>query len=336
VKRRAWGRLGLVVAATLAALLVAEITARVVAPRARGERSAGWKQAQLDGAPLWTTRTSTEIAGRRYSEQPIDAARIAGARFRILFLGDSFTAGSGLSDLRERFVERVRGALNDRFEGAGGIDTFDAAVGGSMPESWPDDYAAVAPLYRPQIVVTVFFLRDGTSLSTSYAFNRRRFEQIEGALDPWSLRERSALARLVIDRWTARRFSDYLERAIHDAYLGTSAERRTWERQQAALADLAQRCRRDGRSFHLVLFPLLFDLDHYRFADVEVEIERFAREAGIPFFSLTPGFLGQDASRLWVAPDNQHPNALGHEIAARTLLPYLEEAVRAELKADGR
>jgi hypothetical protein len=90
---------------------------------------------------------------------------------------------------------------------------------------------------------------------------------------------------------------------------------------------MAARCASLGIPFHLVLFPLLFDLESYAFADVEAEIGRFAADAGLPVFSLTPGFLGQDARSLWVSRFDQHPNEEGHEIAAKTLLPYLRSSL---------
>lgn len=79
--------------------------------------------------------------------------------------------------------------------------------------------------------------------------------------------------------------------------------------------------------FHLVIFPILLDLDDYKFSAVENEIARFAKANDIQVFSLTPGFLGEDDRSLWVSPVNQHPNAEGHRIAADTLYPYLLDAI---------
>ncbi len=97
--------------------------------------------------------------------------------------------------------------------------------------------------------------------------------------------------------------------------------------QQEALLEIDARCRRVGVPFHLVVFPLLFELDDYAFHDVEAEIERFAERSRIPHFSLTPAFLGREDHALWVASNDQHPNAEGHAIAAERLLPYVRDAV---------
>jgi len=80
---------------------------------------------------------------------------------------------------------------------------------------------------------------------------------------------------------------------------------------------------------HLIVFPLLYDLEsEYRFHEVEKEITRFAGASEIPVFSLTPGFIGRTSRTLWISPHDQHPNELGHRIAAETLYPYLKKVVR--------
>ena len=101
-----------------------------------------------------------------------------------------------------------------------------------------------------------------------------------------------------------------------------------WRRQQAALLAMQALARRAGAELHLVVFPLLFGLDDYRFHAVEAEIESFAAAHGIPVFSLTPAFLGRDARELWVASNDQHPNPSGHRIAAERLLPYLRSLLQ--------
>ena len=121
--------------------------------------------------------------------------------------------------------------------------------------------------------------------------------------------------------------STELERFVRE-YLG-DATHYVWEKQQRALLALARTCRESGIELRLVLFPMLHDLDDYAYQDVEDEIQRFAREAGIPSFSLLEGFRGRDARSLWVAEHDQHPNEEGHRIAADALLPYMREALAA-------
>ena len=51
----------------------------------------------------------------------------------------------------------------------------------------------------------------------------------------------------------------------------------------------------------MVIFPMLFGLEsNYQFYGVEKEVTKFANTNGIPVYSLTPAFLGQRSSALWV------------------------------------
>ena len=97
-----------------------------------------------------------------------------------------------------------------------------------------------------------------------------------------------------------------------------------WIEQQRYLLELRDRSEADGASFHLVIFPMPFRLDSgYQFHDVERAITEFAAQHGIPVISLTDGFLGLEANTLWVSPDDQHPNELGHRVVADTLYLYV-------------
>jgi hypothetical protein len=40
---------------------------------------------------------------------------------------------------------------------------------------------------------------------------------------------------------------------------------------------------------------------------------------------MLPDFQGQRGPELWVSTYDQHPNAQGHAIAARALLPFVRE-----------
>jgi hypothetical protein len=109
-------------------------------------------------------------------------------------------------------------------------------------------------------------------------------------------------------------------------YIGRRGQRQFWLMQQRFLLAIRDECRRSGDDFRLIIFPMLFGLESgYQFKDVEDEVARFARGAGIPVFSLTPGFLGRRSRSLWISPNDQHPNELGNRIAADTLFPYMKK-----------
>lgn len=248
---------------------------------------------------------------------------------RVLFLGDSFTRGSGLKDRNRRFTHLLAQRLSSPAASQPAVELFNAAVGGSSPVDWEGYLDRAKSRFEPDVVVAVFFLRDGTALSTSYRFNLERLQRIEdeeSSAFVRSLAEHSVAVRWFRARRAEQRLSGQLVEEIRRAYLGSAEETAVWVRQQQALIELRDRCP-PGTRFALVIFPMLASLGDYPFFEVEDEIVRFAARHRIDVFSLTGGFLGRDERRLWVAPDDQHPNEVAHRIAADTLEPFLRRLI---------
>jgi lysophospholipase L1-like esterase len=96
---------------------------------------------------------------------------------------------------------------------------------------------------------------------------------------------------------------------------------------QENLRQLAALAKEYDSAFVLANFPTLFHLDSmHPFRRIYDAIEAFARECEIPYIDLFPAFEGKDAPQLWVAPDDQHPNAEGHRIAGE----YLARSLKVE------
>lgn len=246
-------------------------------------------------------------------------------RVRILLLGDSFTFGHGIADGRNRFGDIIERRLNAVTPGGPHFHVYNAATEGSNPGVWLESLRTLLPVYNPQSVIAVFFLRDGTGLGTSFVFFKSVFQlftsQVAGRL--WY--RASSIGKWIGDLGVKRRFSEYYIRLMKAPYVGRRSQRQFWLMQQRYLLAIRDACRRNGADFRLVIFPMLFGLESgYQFRDVEDEIARFAREAGIPVFSLTPSFLGKRSRSLWISPNDQHPNELGNRIAADALYPYLK------------
>ena len=99
---------------------------------------------------------------------------------RILFLGDSFTFGTGVSREEDRFTDILERRLNSANK-ANPVQyhVFNAAVAGSNPDVWYSVLNGMLQGYRPQLVVAVFFLRDGTLVPTSLKYNLPLVEDIK-------------------------------------------------------------------------------------------------------------------------------------------------------------
>jgi lysophospholipase L1-like esterase len=275
----------------------------------------------------------TRVGGVGFRQPPLEPDVLESDGYiRVLFLGDSFTEGSGVA-IEDRFTNLVEARLNEELGGAGSserIHAFNAGRGGSNPIQWLEYYRAIEPYYRPAVVIAVFFLRDGAPLPTSLLLNQRTIDPIREKYRALPLYEASALLRFFYHRLAWKEYAEIFKRRVQASYLGSKEQRKVWSLRSQALAEIAADCRRKGIPFHLVIFPFLFDLKGYEFFAVEQEVARFARSHGIPVFSLTPGFLGEDEETLWVASNDQHPNEKGHRIAADTLLHYARSAIGIE------
>lgn len=326
--RNRLGKLSLAAFSTLLVLGCLELVGRFIYQRdqsLRAELSWVVKEPHREARDAETTEVGDFQLRDTIPEQALEDGVL-----RILFLGDSFTVGYGLEDNRQRFTDRIEQRLRDEGLPAGyRVDVFNAGMAGTAPDSWSKCLEDVLPLYRPHLVISVFFLRDGTPLSTSLRFHQITMELINSRYQSWPLYRQSRLLRVLYDRLAWRDFTMYYQLRLSLSYVGSKEDRLMWNKQQRHLRKIRDLCRDQGLPFQLIIFPMLFDLDHYSFFPVEAEIERFAREAEIPVFSLTPGFLGRDAASLWVAANDQHPNAEGHQIAADTLFPLVEELTRA-------
>jgi len=253
------------------------------------------------------------------------------ATHRTLFLGDSFTYGLAV-DPEDTFVGRIEARLNEArpLPGIGRYEVYNGGIPGSLTPAWHALLAEFGRAYQPDLVVAVFFLRDGVAGVTTLG-------QIDGIRDEMQRlsRESFAFRHLYLFRFLRARYEQralskrYLAR-LRAGYLGSEAQQAEWWRARVELLWMGRESHRLGARFALVVFPMLYRLDDdYPLADVVDAITEFAHEKEIPVFSLLPAFRGRRAPDLWLSPFDQHPNARGHAIAAEALWPFLEEQVAA-------
>ncbi len=307
-----------IVASVLVSLTIVEVTTRI-----------------LYEAP-WHERLETE---QRQSQQHAYRKNALGLRDldyespkppdhqRVLLLGDSFTFGSGVFDDERVFPEIVERMLNEREHppGVRRIDVLNGGIHGSLTKDWLILYRRIEKPYEPDVVVSVFFLRDGTMTGSVPAF----FDPIRKTIvarnrASWPYRISYAF-RMIRDHFDRRQISEAYTQEFQKAYFGEKSETAEWQRAQRHLLRLRDLASERGAVFGLVVFPVLVDLraDDYPFQRICDEVTRFAIEHDIPVLDLLPAFRGQVSPDLWVSPVDQHPNSEGHRIAAEALLPFV-------------
>lgn len=262
--------------------------------------------------------------------QPLERSPKPEGTYRILFLGDSFTYGTGVKDEEALFSSRIERMLRERHEAEGGRDfeVYNGGIPGSLTGAWSILFREAATLFDPDLVVAVFFLRDGTrNLGSVHEIKEIRNAMREHR-DRSLLFRYSCIYRFLFERRTQREVSrDYID-AMSEAYLGPEEARGEWKTAQANLLELRDETEARGATFAFVIFPVLFDLEgEYPMLDAMGEIERFGVENGLPTLSLLPSFQGLDPPTLWVSPLDHHPNERAHAIAAEAIGEFVLELV---------
>lgn len=273
-------------------------------------------------APVNTARPVSKprnSLGYRDLERAVE--KPPGAR-RIVVLGDSFTWGAGV-DFDDAYPQRLERALARRHGGA--VEVVNLA----LPAFKTDDELAVLETqgfaYRPDAVLLGFVLNDAEEAAS--AEKRRAADWIRTRSEGPRLLDRSALLRFVRLRlWATgenrRRIAAY--RAMYeDGAVG-------WKASQKALETMGALCRGRGVPLIVAIFPLFGDpLDErYPFAAIHARVAAAAARAGARVVDLLPAYRGLRSDLLIVDAEDEHPNEVAHRIAAKAILPALEEALR--------
>ena len=254
---------------------------------------------------------------------------------RILILGDSFTFGLGVRDDRAIFSEVVERSLNRDYTlpDVRYFHVMNGGIPGSLTHRWLDLWNRIDEFYQPDLVLLVFFLRDGTRTASIPDFFGVIREEIT---------QRNRMSLLYQGSFTYRRFRDNLDRRevgerytqkFRDSYFGDEEETEEWRLAQDNLREIRDGVRATGAEVGFVIFPILVELnDRYPFFSIVELLEQYARDNDMPHLNLLPAYLGKNGPSLWVSTYDQHPNPEGHAIAAREITPFVAGLLGASRK----
>lgn len=236
-----------------------------------------------------------------------------GAR-RITFIGDSFTAGHGVKNVEDRFVNRLR-RQHSEWEvhclAELGMETGDQI---RYLQEW------LQRGYALDQVVLIYCLNDVSDLVPAWTETRERILGIANR-DGWWL-QNSYLINTLAHRYHAMRDPDLRN---YFQFVKDTATGPVWEAQMRRLAKLRQLVESRGGRLLVVTFPFLHQLGPgYEFQAVHDSLQRFWREQQVPYLDLLNVYAGQPKYRVTVNSFDSHPNEFAHALAATAIGEFLE------------
>jgi lysophospholipase L1-like esterase len=258
---------------------------------------------------------------------------------RVLFLGDSITFGYGVRD-EEVVSERVRA----RLAAAGiSVEVVNTGVASYNSEQEAAYYASEGRRYDPDVVVVGVCWNDINDKSevrvaaNGYLVDARNPGPASAA---WSslefeLRNFVKQSRLLygsVERWRAYQSSrtpDDHAGFRSDVLQGTMTPRVAagWSQMESAFTRLQRDVADRGARLLVVAFPMPLMLEgSFPESSYPARLREFTDRSGIAFLDLTDAFRSQfdGHESLFIAFDADHPNASGHDLAAREIVRMVQ------------
>lgn len=263
-------------------------------------------------ATLMGVHVKINADGFRDREYPI--AR--GDRRRVVVLGDSLTFGWGV-EKAQTFEELLETDLSTTIP----TEIINFGTGNYNTEQEVALFREKGTPYEPDAVVVFYFINDAEP--TPRRSRGEFLARLRTTTFFWS-RLQSALTSLGRNQ------------SFREYYAGLYAEDQPgWTAARRAFIELRDVCRRRGIALRVVLLPDFHALRDYPFAAEHRTIVAFLAEHDVAVLDLAPFFgLENDPMRLWVAPDDAHPNAIAHALIARYARDFIRGGIRGRTIAD--
>lgn len=235
----------------------------------------------------------------------------------LVFFGDSFTFAQGVNDVRDRFSNRVRAAL-------------EPASGGKIVVSNLSDAGTDLRWIK---AVLEGLLKNGHKIDTAvyvmclndvetYHENHARYYQNLSRHNPQFFLFRDTY----FFNWMYFRLKQYTSPEVRSYYSFVKEYYADgpWQFMRDELLELHRFCRSHNTDLRVVIFPFLHNLGpNYPFREVHQNVSEELAKAGIVTQDLEPVLSPHFAKGLTVNRFDAHPNELAHELAAGAMLKTL-------------
>ena len=240
-------------------------------------------------------------------------------KHRITFIGDSFTAGHGVKDVNQRFVNIIRREMAPDVE----IQVLASNGWDTGQEINSLDSLITKHGYKMGDVVLVYCLNDISDIAPEWG---KILERILSKKQKQSfLIEHSYALNILYYRLKAIMDPDISNYYgfVKNAY-GNSV---LLEQQIRRLNQMKQLVESNGGHFMVVTFPFLNALGpKYPYHDIHKTLEIVWKELGVPPLDLYSIFEKYKPSQVTVNRFDAHPNPFAHQLAADAIIKWLKNS----------
>lgn len=312
---RILGRISLSLLAILLMLLIGEAAFRWVPMLGLdGDRFNAATRSAADPALVWELDPESPLVnsdGLRDRDYTVEKAADT---YRIVAVGDSITYGFSIP-LEDTYVKQLEDLLN-----AGDMErqyeVINLGIGGYNTSQELHRYQSKGRKYQPDLILIGYALNDIEPPSTVLAV----VKWLEERENRWYYRSK-------LTKW----FLDRLEAPPIDAAGGPGGpvlaheDPEKWHVVKKAFGNFARIGKEDGVPVVLVIFPLLEDLDDYRYRPLHAKVSGEATRQGLLVLDLLEDFRGHETGEMRrVQSDVWHPSPEGHAVAAEAIHDFLQ------------
>lgn len=239
---------------------------------------------------------------------------------RIVFVGDSFTAGHGIKNIDDRFTDRIAAWLDTKRPGKYAVANYaEPGLEASMIEG--KIKALFKEHYDVSMIVYVYNLND----IEGYAPDTQKYLLQINTAEPHN----PLLRDTYLLNWLYFRYVQfkYAKGTSYYASLAEAYRSEPWKGLRDKLAQLCRECAEQKVDFRMVIFPFVQNLGgEDAFRDARSQIVAFCKSQNVPVLDLQPILREHAGENLTVSRFDAHPNERAHAIAA--------EAIEKDLLSD--
>jgi hypothetical protein len=339
--RRLASNVGVALAATLVAFLLAEGLLRLLFPKGGADRISS-----IEYSHAW------KLNSDGYRDEEF-AAKIARGRKNLVFVGDSFIAGMGC-ELEKTFGWAIARRLDGRFEtfNLGRIITGTKAHRNALAEHLGEIRPAAVVLffYWNDVQDNLYYDEDDPETAAMVREENAKQRPFFPVLQPLKnfLRDStlyqflSVQYRILMARFGVAKLDYDIELSLFEKESRLPAVARAWEVTERLLAETKAVCDRHGAPLLVVYVPKREQLTRWenllKFYGVDPaqydrflvnrKLEPLCRRLGVPYIDVTPELDARPEKKdSWYYRFDTHFTEKGNRVFADALFPRLEAAL---------